>query len=89
MRRAANDDESYEGATRVGENESVQEQSFDRVGDSSRDRRGHEIKQGRLTWEFPLGVVRGKLDEPGPRFVDVEGEADKEACRWERGGCRE
>ena len=30
-------------------------------------------------------VKRGPLDEPGPRFVDVEGEADKEACRWERG----
>jgi hypothetical protein len=35
---------------------------------------------------MPLGVVRGQLDEPGPRFVDVEGEADKEACRLERGG---
>jgi hypothetical protein len=41
-----------------------------------------------LTWEFPLGVVRGELDEPGPRFVDVEGEADKEACRWERNQCK-
>jgi hypothetical protein len=41
--------------------------------------------ENRLTWEMPLGVVRGQLDEPGPRFVDVEGEADKEACRLERG----
>ena len=46
----------------------------------------HGWRQGenRLTLEMPLGVVRGQLDEPGPRFVDVEGEADKEACRLER-----
>lgn len=39
----------------------------------------------RLIWEKPLGVIRGPLDEPGPRFVDVEGEADRAACVWERG----
>jgi hypothetical protein len=52
------------------------------------NRSSHPRREGenRLTWEFPLGVVRGQLDEPGPRFVDVEGEADKEACRLERGG---
>lgn len=41
----------------------------------------------RIAWEMPLGVKRGYLDEPGPRFVDVEGEADKAACRWERAQC--
>jgi hypothetical protein len=41
----------------------------------------------RLIWEKPLGTKRGYLDEPGPRFVDVEGERDKEACRWERSQC--
>lgn len=53
-------------------------------GDSSRD---GEWRKGetRLIWEKPLGTKRGYLDEPGPRFVDVEGEADKEATRWERG----
>ena len=39
----------------------------------------------RLQWEKPLGTIRGYLDEPGPRFVDVEGEAELEAMRWERG----
>jgi hypothetical protein len=26
--------------------------------------------QATLTWELPLGTIRGHLDEPGPRFVD-------------------
>jgi hypothetical protein len=70
----------------MGANEGIRDESIDRVSDPSRNRRGDENKENRLTWEFPLGVVRGYLDEPGPRFVDIEGEADKEACRLERGG---
>lgn len=42
--------------------------------------------EARLRWEKPLGVVGGYHDDPGPDFVDVEGEADKEATRLERGG---
>jgi hypothetical protein len=37
-----------------------------------------------LIWEKPLGTIRGPLDEPGPRFVDFEGEADRHACIEER-----
>ena len=32
-----------------------------------------------------MGVVGGYHDEPGPDFVDVEGEAELESMRWERG----
>ena len=32
-----------------------------------------------------MGVVGGYHDEPGPDFVDVDGEAELEAVRWERG----
>jgi hypothetical protein len=65
-----------------------QESRIDLPNDQSADHGRTRTRKGenRLTWEFPLGVVRGQLDEPGPRFVDVEGEADKEACRLERGG---
>ena len=66
------------------------EESFSQVegvdlATHQRSNRGREGKaENRLIWEMPLGTKRGYLDEPGPRFVDVEGEADKEACRWER-----
>ena len=71
----------------MAEERSVQE-AREYVGTgSASDRKPHEYRTGenRLIWEMPLGTKRGPLDEPGPRFVDVEGEADKEACRWERG----
>lgn len=41
-------------------------------------------KQGdrvRLQWELPLGVVRGYLEEPGPRFVDPYAAAEREAIQ--------
>lgn len=37
-----------------------------------------------LIVEYPLGVIAGLIEEPGEGFVDAEGEADKEACQWER-----
>ena len=69
----------------MGEEESVRREPIGCGGDPGRHRRGDANKENRLIWEMPLGTKRGYLDEPGPRFVDVEGEADKEACRWERG----
>ena len=60
--------------------------SNDRTDDYGRSRRDSQgEKDCRLIWEMPLGTKRGYLDEPGPRFVDVEGEAELEAMRWERG----
>ncbi len=57
------------------------------VGDCAPSDRTVYVRSGetRLIWESPLGTKRGYLDEPGPRFVDVEGEAELEAMRWERG----
>lgn len=69
----------------MGENQGIRDESIDCGRDPGRDRRGDGSGQNRLIWEKPLGVIRGPLDEPGPRFIDVEGEADKEACMWERG----
>ena len=68
----------------MGEEESVRREPIDCGSDPGCHRRGDANKENRLIWEMPLGTKRGYLDEPGPRFVDVEGEADKEACRWER-----
>lgn len=66
---------------------SVQNEGVDSVDHPASDRRLHAGPgdETRLMWEKPLGTIRGSLDEPGPRFVDVEGEADKQACVWERG----
>lgn len=41
----------------------------------------------KLITERPLGTVFEILEEPEPGFVDVEGEADKAACVWERDEC--
>jgi len=70
----------------MAEDRSLQPKGFDSLHNSEGNRGSHPIRTGetRLIWEVPLGTKRGYLDEPGPRFVDVEGEADKEACRWER-----
>jgi len=38
------------------------------------------VKTG-LTWELPLGTVRGQLDEPGPRFVDPYEKEEREAIQ--------
>ena len=35
----------------------------------------------KLTWELPLGTVRGQLDEPGPRFVDPYEKEEREAIQ--------
>ena len=35
----------------------------------------------KLTWELPLGTVRGQLNEPGPRFVDPYDSAEREAIQ--------
>lgn len=34
-----------------------------------------------LTWELPLGTIRGRLDEPGPRFVDPYSKQEREAIQ--------
>jgi len=36
-----------------------------------------------LIWEQPLGVVRGLLSEPGPRFVDPHTAEEREAIQAE------
>ena len=73
----------------MAQDRSLQTESLDSLHNSEGDRGSHPIRTGetRLIWELPLGTKRGYLDEPGPRFVDVEGEADKAACRWERVSC--
>ena len=38
-------------------------------------------KPQNLTWEFPLGTVRGQLDEPGPRFIDPYDKEEREAIQ--------
>ena len=35
----------------------------------------------KLTWEFPLGTVRGQLEEPGPRFIDPYEKEEREAIQ--------
>jgi hypothetical protein len=35
----------------------------------------------KLTWEFPLGTVRGQLEEPGPRFADPYVKEEREAIQ--------
>ena len=62
-----------------------QEPAFDKPIHQPGDRVPQRTGETRLIWELPLGTKRGYLDEPGPRFVDVEGEAELEAMRWERG----
>ena len=36
-----------------------------------------------LIWEFPLGTLRGQLDEPGPRFIDPYVKEEREAIQAE------
>jgi hypothetical protein len=38
-------------------------------------------KPQKLTWEFPLGTVRGQLEEPGPRFIDPYDKEEREAIQ--------
>ena len=38
------------------------------------------VKTG-LTWELPLGTIRGQLDEPGPRFIDPYDKEEREAIQ--------
>jgi hypothetical protein len=72
----------------MDQKEGIRDAEIDLSRDPGFYRRGDGSGQNRLIWEKPLGTKRGYLDEPGPGFVDVEGEADKEACRWERGQCK-
>ena len=77
------------GSTRMDQGASIPDENNDvRTDQANSSPRDGFWRQGekRIAWEMPLGVKRGFLDEPGPRFVDVEGEADKAACRWERAG---
>jgi hypothetical protein len=69
----------------MGKEDGIRDEQIDRLGDPGRYRRGDANRKNRLIWEKPLGTIRGPLDEPGPRFVDVEGEAELDAMRWERG----
>ena len=34
-------------------------------------------------WELPLGTIRGRLEEPGPRFVDPHTQEEREAIQEE------
>ena len=34
-------------------------------------------------WELPLGTIRGRLEEPGPRFVDPHAQEEREAIQEE------
>jgi hypothetical protein len=69
----------------MGQESGLRDEQVNLGSDPGRHRRGDANRQNRLIWEKPLGTIRGPLDEPGPRFVDVEGEAELEAMRWERG----
>jgi hypothetical protein len=40
-----------------------------------------EASNSKLTWELPLGTVRGQLDEPGPRFIDPYEKDEREAIQ--------
>ena len=40
-----------------------------------------ETEPTHLTWELPLGTIRGRLDEPGPRFVDPYSKQEREAIQ--------
>lgn len=35
----------------------------------------------KLTWEQPLGTIRGQLEEPGPRFIDPYDKEEREAIK--------
>ena len=35
----------------------------------------------KLTWELPLGTIRGQLEEPGPRFIDPYEKEEREAIQ--------
>ena len=35
----------------------------------------------KLTWELPLGTIRGQLEEPGPRFIDPYDKEEREAIQ--------
>jgi hypothetical protein len=71
----------------MAEDRSIPAKRIDSLNHSPGNYGVHAKRTGenRLIWEMPLGTKRGYLDEPGPRFVDVEGEAELEAMRWERG----
>jgi hypothetical protein len=77
--------EPQEGQLRMGSEIRSQESAVDQPVHQHGDRIPQRTGEARLIWESPLGTKRGYLDEPGPRFVDVEGEAELEAMRWERG----
>ena len=42
-----------------------------------------KTKPALLTWESPVGTIRGQLEEPGPRFVDPYAQAEREAIQAE------
>lgn len=88
--RPSNPNQPFERPIRMDQEASLQKEDVGIGTDSGRDqaRDGFwRTGENRLIWEMPLGAKRGPLDEPGPRFVDVEGEADKAACIWERRRC--
>ena len=43
----------------------------------------HDPEVKTILWEQPLGVVRGLLSEPGPRFVDPHTAEEREAIQAE------
>jgi hypothetical protein len=50
----------------------------------SEKRVGESVKKH--YWELPLGVIRGYLEEPGPRFVDPYAAEERKAIQeveWE------
>ena len=40
-----------------------------------------EFTLKKLTWELPLGTIRGQLEEPGPRFTDPYVKEEREAIQ--------
>lgn len=41
----------------------------------------HDPEVRTIQWEQPLGVVRGLLSEPGPRFIDPHTAEEREAIQ--------
>lgn len=79
--------EPQERELRVGKKDFVQNARVDLATDQSDHRNGKGKKRlKRLITEKPLGTVFEILEEPDEEAVDVEGEADKAACRCERDG---
>jgi hypothetical protein len=41
------------------------------------------MTESHIEWEQPIGTIRGRLEEPGPRFVDPHTQEEREAIQNE------